>query len=64
MIIQILQGVKLWIVLRLEVKYGIRSRRKTGDKTQTIRLDATQFIPSKPEEVKLVPEQGTSKVFW
>ena len=36
---------------------------KEGTKTQTIRLDATQFIPAAPEEVRLVPEQGTSKVF-
>ena len=38
-------------------------RGRDGDKTQTIRLDATQFIPAAPEEVRLVPEQGTSKIF-
>lgn len=34
-------------------------RGRKGDKTQTITLDATQFVPAPPEEVKLVPEQGT-----
>ena len=38
-------------------------RGRDGDKTQTITLDATQAVPPKPEEVRLVPEQGTSKVF-
>ena len=40
-----------------------RQEEQKGDKTQTINLDATQFVPGPPEEVKLVPEQGTSKVF-
>ena len=40
-----------------------RQEGERGIKTQTIRLDATQAVPSKPEEVKLVPEQGTSKIF-
>ena len=40
-----------------------KRRGRDGDKTQTITLDATQFVPAPPEEVKLVPEQGTSKIF-
>ena len=40
-----------------------RQEGRRGTKTQTIRLDATQAVPSKPEEVRLVPEQGTSKIF-
>ena len=40
-----------------------RQEGRSGTKTQTIRLDATQSSPSKPEEVRLVPEQGTSKIF-
>ena len=40
-----------------------RRRGRKGDKTQTINLDATQFVPAPREEVKLVPEQGTSKIF-
>ena len=47
-----------------EIGGKVWTRRGTkGDKTQTITLDATQFVPAPPEEVKLVPEQGTSKVF-
>ena len=38
-------------------------RGEEGEKIQTINLDATQFVPAPREEVKLVPEQGTSKVF-
>ena len=38
-----------------------RQEGRRGTKTQTIRLDATQAVPSKPEEVRLVPEQGTLK---
>jgi len=40
-----------------------RQEGRRGTKTQTIRLDATRSVPSKPEEVRLVPEQGTSKIF-
>ena len=40
-----------------------RQEGERGIKTQTIRLDATQAVPSKPEEVKLVAEQGGSRVF-
>ena len=40
-----------------------KQRGTKGDKTQTITLDATQFVPGPPEEVRLVPEQGTSKIF-
>ena len=29
--------------------------------TENVKLDATQFIPAAPEEVRLVPEQGTLK---
>ena len=36
---------------------------RRGDKTQTINLDATQLVPSQPEEVNLVAEQGGSRVF-
>ena len=36
---------------------------ETGTITKTINLDATQLVPAPSEEVKLVPEQGTSKVF-
>ena len=47
-----------------EIGGKVWTRRGTkGDKTQTINLDATQFVPGPPEEVKLVPEQGTSRVF-
>ena len=40
-----------------------RQEGRNGEKTQTINLDATQFVPAPREEVKLVPEQGTSKIF-
>ena len=47
-----------------EIGGKVWTRRGTkGDKTQTITLDATQLVPAPPEEVKLVPEQGTSKIF-
>ena len=38
-------------------------RGEEGSKTQTIRLDATRSVAAPREEVKLVPEQGTSKIF-
>ena len=45
-----------------EIGGKVWTRKGTkGDKTQTITLDATQLVPAPPEEVKLVPEQGTIK---
>ena len=38
-------------------------RREEGEKIQTITIDATEAVASQPEFSKLVPEQGTSKVF-
>ena len=43
--------VLLWIVLRSEVKYGHEEEKKVI-KIQTINLDATQFVPAPPEEVR------------
>ena len=53
-------GLALRSVSRLVVKYGQVEEDVVKFK---IKLDATQLVPSKPEEVRLVPEQGTSKVF-
>jgi len=40
-----------------------RRRREEGEKIQTVTIDATEAVASQPEFSKLVPEQGTSKVF-
>ena len=40
-----------------------RQKGEEGEKVQTITLNATQKIPAIREEVKLVPEQGTSRIF-
>ena len=47
----------------LVIKYGAYTRRGGRGEIENVKLDATQLVPSKPEEVRLVPEQGTSKVF-
>ena len=47
--------------MRLEVKYG--HEEEEGEKIQTVTIDATEAVASQPEFSKLVPEQGTSKVF-
>ena len=41
--------------------YG--DEEEEGEKIQTVTIDVTEAAASQPEFSKLVPEQGTSKVF-